>query len=469
MPYHFTKTPAHPVSRAAAENQAGSGIFRSATIVQRAGGQQVTTGAQDKNAPVTAEQERQLPHEAWPVVQQKLAHATGGGVTVIQRKVGFEFETGWDLRKPPGVSWNTKSVLASGTGWRMSPDEIDKNHAKIEFVTSPYEVDGADTRALSTEIQASFNSLKAYGDKLVALDSEQNIPDAAGGFTNVKVTPREDDLAAKPQVTGGVRRDLILNFLSDAVKEKNETSNADLMPGEGRKTPMKKAEEVAVQGLDNSSKSGREYAGTVTLLAFYIRRAYQQHEAAMEAVREWSKGYIAQMNSELNTVKKEKMRDDYLSEKMQKMKALSPSYAKGVASVLPRVRFSKLPGIQTPTLVQDVVAAAGMEEWEKGKQAWPTGLKSLRGDWATFNETIEDWLTNIQKENPAGPLKNAEFWSADEYEAGQVGSGDKKGDGILFELRGQESGLTYDNYYSYTKPYLVYFRTLNEKDKPTKA
>ena len=57
------------------------------------------------------------------------------------------------------------------------------------------------------------------------------------------------------------------------------------------------------------------------------------------------------------------------------MKDLSPTYAKALASVLPRVRFSKLPGISTVTLLADALEAIGMQEWEKGKQTWPTGLK----------------------------------------------------------------------------------------------
>ena len=461
-------------------------------------------------------QEGHLPHEAWHVVQQKLGRVRptlqGKGLPInddaelereadvmgaraastaadpkleihrghvtkteskgspdapIQRKVGFEFETSWAIEKPSDVKWGTNSKIVAGTGWQLSPDEIKGDSAVIEFKTEPYENEGENTAELSKTIKTSFASLKTYGDKLVSLTKKEAIPDAQGNFKNVQVTPKNDKLAAKPQVTGGVREDLILQFLGDTTKEKSETSEADLMPGEGRKEPMKAAGKIAVGKIDLESSKDKKYAGTVTLLAFYIRRAYQRHEQIMKEVREWSKDYIETMNAS-NNVTKEKMRDEYAAQKHEEMKKRAPSYAKGIASVLPRVRFSKLPEVGRKSLLKDVVEAAGMQEYEAGKQAWPTGMKSLEDDWQKFDETIEKWITNIQEEDPSGLLTEAEFWGEREIEAGEVGHGEKKGPGILLELRGQESGLTYDEYYTYAEPYLRYFRKLNRRDKPSK-
>jgi Domain of unknown function (DUF4157) len=456
-------------------------------------------------------QERHLPHEAWHVVQQKRggvrptlhAHsvpinddegleqeadlmgaralsesseivaqprsviASAGADRAVQRKVGFEFETHWALEKPANVAWTTNSKIVSGTGWQLSPDELKGNKGVIEFKTDPYEVEGDDTDTLGQTIKTSFAHLKAYGDKLVALKAKGKVPDAAEAFKNVEVTPNDDQLAARPQVTGGVREDLILKFLGDTSKSKEDTEGADLMPGEERKDPMIKAGRIAMKKGDLKSAKDKKYAGTVTLLAFYIRRAYQQYEGVMAQVREWSKTYIQAMNLADPTIK-EQMRSEYNTAKMAEMKKRAPSYAKGIASVLPRVRFAKLPEISRVTLLKDVVEAAGLEEYEKGKQAWPAGLKVLDDEWGRFDETIEAWIKNIQAENPTGSLKDADFWGEREIAAGEVGAGDKKGAGILFELRGQEGGLTYDKYFTYAKPFLKYFRELNMRAKPAK-
>ena len=464
------------------------------------------------------DEEEHLPHEAWHVVQQKQgrvrptlqmksvainddaglekeadvmgarAAATvtgaeltvqqgtvmkrelnGSGSTPIQRKVGFEFETSWAIEKPSDVAWGTNSQLVTGTGWQLSPDELKGDSAVIEFKTEPYEIEGADTKELSKPITASFKNFKTYGDKLVALEKDKKValPEAKSAFKDVQVTPKEDKLAAKPQVTGGVREDLILDFLGHTTKEKEQTLGAELMPGEGRKGPMIEAGKIALGKIDKDSAKDRKYAGTVTLLAFYLRRAYQWHEAIMTEVREWSKEYIKAMNA-ADPTKKEKMRDAFNAAKMEEMKKRAPSYAKGIASVLPRIRFSKLPEISRPSLLKDVTEAAGMEEYEKGKQAWPTGLKSFDNVWGSADITIENWIKSIQAEKPSLSLAKAQFWGEREIEAGDVGVGEKKGAGILFELRGQESGLTYDNYFEYAKPYLEYFRKLNERDKPSK-
>jgi hypothetical protein len=463
-------------------------------------------------------QEQHLPHEAWHVVQQEQGRvkptlqmkgveinddarlereadvmgaraatmtAVGSKLDIqraplmkteskatdddpIQRKVGFEFETSWAIEKPSDVDWGTNSKLVTGTGWQLSPDELKGDSAVIEFKTEPFENEGENTAELTKTIKASFTNLKTYGDKLVGLTKKGAIPDAKDKFKGVQVTPKNDKLAAKPQVTGGVREDLILNFLADTTKEKAKTSGADLMPGEGRKGPMKAAGKIAAGKIDEESAKDKKYAGTVTLLAFYLRRAYQRHEEVMQEVRAWSKEYIKTMNAS-DPTKKEEMRANYNAAKMEEMKKRAPSYAKGIASVLPRVRFSKLPEISRQTLLKDVVDTAGMEEYEKGRQAWPTGLKSFDDVWGSADITIENWIKSIQAEKPSLSLAKAQFWGEREIEAGEVGVGEKKGAGILLELRGQEGGLTYDKYFEYAVPFLKYFRELNEKNKPAKA
>jgi hypothetical protein len=389
--------------------------------------------------------------------------------STIQRKVGFEFETHWDIEKPIGVAWNTDSKLAQGNGWQLSPDELKGRKAKIEFKTKPFETDGEDAEALAKDITEGFTDLKNYGDKLVALDAKKPLPDAQAGFAGIEVTPGGDSLAAKPQVTGGVRTDLLFDFLNDTTLEKKDTKKAELMPDEGRKKPMRETLDYTKTKLDADSKASKEYWSTVSLLAFYIRRAYQRHEAVMVEVHAFAKDYRERMKV-AEPEERRRMSDAYVQAKLDKMKELAPSYAKGLASVLPRVRFAKLPGISSDTLLTDVMAATGMDEWKKGAQAWPTGLKVQGADWRTTDETIEQWIKGIQDEDATEALDDThEFWGEREIEAGDVGHGDEKGAGMLVELRGIEGGLTYNNYFSFAKPYIDYFRALNNRAKATKA
>lgn len=128
---------------------------------------------QGTNIHVAPGQEKHLPHEAWHVVQQKQgrvqptlqarnvaindnqglekeadvmgqralqmnsvheAQPTAGNhnsTGVIQRLIGFEFETGW-LLKAPANAIGMHTAVIEGTGWKVVPDRVEYTPEQLE-------------------------------------------------------------------------------------------------------------------------------------------------------------------------------------------------------------------------------------------------------------------------------------------------------------------------------------------------
>ncbi|GLQ90975.1 hypothetical protein GCM10007898_45510 [Dyella flagellata] len=214
-------------------------------------------------------QERHLPHEAWHVVQQAqgrvkptlqmkqgvlvnddagLEHeademgrrAVSGVVQVarrdnapasaspdgvVQRAVGFEFETGWfvddipieghgnddDLEPRKPVPYRKKDVVSSATfdGFSMEADEAEGGRSEIEFVVRPpLEESPAGFKKLATVMEAMVGV--GQGLKRFYNDDERSFPlfrvtgNSLDNYT--LVTPRKGDpeLKAGPQATTGL-------------------------------------------------------------------------------------------------------------------------------------------------------------------------------------------------------------------------------------------------------------------------
>ena len=384
---------------------------------------------------------------------------------VAQRLVGFEFETNWDL-KAQDDSWETDTVLVTGKNWSISPDEIDGDEAKMEFKTDPFDVDGADIAALAKPIEESFEHLKAYTDELSAL--EQNKYVALKGSNHIQVRP-VGPLAAKPQATGGVREDLVLEFLKDMASDQGKV---DLMPGAERKAMLGESLSYMEGKGDELSAARQKFAGLVGLLSFYVRRFQydkQVYDAAIKTAREEAEAAFQEYQAVPRTEqeiaeKKTALRESVKTRATELRSQLTPTYAKARASALPRVAFNDLPAVQVKALLKHVLLAAGLTEQDGDRRMFPLGLKSAEDDDA--DETIAEWIATIQQDRG---VDEGELWSSKALQAGPVGSGEQRGAGIPFELRALQGPLPADQWLEFAKPFLRYFRTLNRKAKPTKA
>lgn len=472
--------------------------------------------AQGRDIHLGPGQERHLPHEAWHVVQQAqgrvrpdmqmksglavnadpllereadimgakalmlgdagdaeaqaLKPTAASHGAVAQRLVGFEFETKWDVRRPQGVGWNSDTALVRGMRWQISPDEIQGRNAKIEFKTAPFDVDG-DAQAAILTIVDTFESIEAYIQaQLLPLPAGYSpLPSLLG--PGVEVQP-DGPLTAKPQVTGGVRTDLVLSFLKDLSRDDGAT---DLMPGQQKKEMLGDVlDAVETQVDEGSGKAMREYWGVVALLANLVRRFQKDRDDARQEYAAWrtqtqddlQQRFDAWANrvnpdEQQRAAKMEQVREHFAElaqEKQEEIRArLAPSYAKARASALPRIAFNDLPQVRIGNLERDVLRAAGLTAADGARRMFPLGMKRD----GNMQETISQWLAAIQRVR--APHEEGELWSARSLGTGPVGPQGQRDTGIPFELRGLPGPLPHDQWLEFATPFLNYFRALNRR------
>jgi hypothetical protein len=478
--------------------------------------------AQGSEIHVAPGQEKHLPHEAWHVVQQaqgrvqptmqmkagvpvnddkgleheadvmgaraaqlkkipdpsgspKGARATSDS-NVVQRMVGFEFETKWDLRRPALMAWNPDTPLVRGTNWQMSPDEIAGRDAKIEFKTDAFDVDAPNAQATVDSIEATFASLTKYIQaRLLPLNQGQFSPLATQlpAANGVQVQP-SGPLTAKPQATGGVRSDLVFSFLKDLASAHQPR---DLMPGAQKKEKLGSVLNRVSGEMDERSQTSREYWGVVALLANLILRFQADKDKALEEYREWrtqtqkdlDEQYQAWVlkyspGEEAQETKKTQVREHFTQLSLEKREEIrkerAPSYAKARASALPRVAFNELPQVAIGNLLRDVLQAAGLQSPADGAlRMFPLGMKRN----AVFQQTIAQWIASIQQQIPMG--QEGELWSKRSLGTGPVGKGTTRGTGIPFELRGIPGPVPHDEGLEFALPFIAYFEELNRRKR----
>lgn len=148
---------------------------------------------------------------------QCLQQANGNHVAsrLLQRAVGFEFETAWEVTKrgkpPPKYT-----KLKQGAGWHMETDEPSAKISDIEFVVYPPAEESATGRA---QLVAAMTSLQNFAQ---ALDNQKGQAKLSGAPaltpfvdqpTGVVIKPR-GDIAGQPQATIGLRLDRVDHLIS---------------------------------------------------------------------------------------------------------------------------------------------------------------------------------------------------------------------------------------------------------------
>ncbi len=164
---------------------------------------------------------------------------------VIQRAIGFEFETGWLVDRVPLVKQEENEELKPGKpvpfkkkdlvsaantdGFRLEADEAMGGRSELEIVIRPpvEENEGGFER-----LQQIMHSIEVLGDKLIKLHNTKGDPFPLSAVTEASeddftlVTPRKDDpkLSAGPQVTTGLRLEAVPAMLGKkANKQLEET------------------------------------------------------------------------------------------------------------------------------------------------------------------------------------------------------------------------------------------------------
>lgn len=155
--------------------------------------------------------------------------------SVVQRAVGFEFQTNWNIHKTrwfgqDPVEYGKKTRLFRGNGWQM---ETDGN--EIEYVVDQVEedLDPVGTYQLTqvmTNLENFVNNLNGMrningGDLRNNHLTGQHINLLKSDF---KITTSGQDIAANPQVTAGVRMDRITK-LYQSLGAANSTSGDEFL------------------------------------------------------------------------------------------------------------------------------------------------------------------------------------------------------------------------------------------------
>ncbi|MCG8458372.1 MAG: hypothetical protein MI919_19005 [Holophagales bacterium] len=190
---------------------------------------------------------------------RKAASGSGADEAMIQRKVGFEFQTGWQIESAIGLPLATTSItkntpLVQGSDWKLTRDDGD-----AEFVTDA--VEEGDRQGLID----LFTELRGFTESLIS-SSQDPIPTRdLGGATFLGKTTRirkgNNAMPANPQLSAGV--DLAqLTKVMRQLGNRQDPNNAKFVGA--RQTLM------ADLGQTTLNQVSAEYEGLVALMASYV-------------------------------------------------------------------------------------------------------------------------------------------------------------------------------------------------------
>lgn len=213
---------------------------------------------------------------------QRLA-APGGGV--VQRAVGFEFETGDRIqqRKLGGLYWGelpkAKVVMNCGNDVKLTADRNSAGHSVVEMVLDPPvdEANGAQFAQAITTFTTVGNALAGLAAHVpVTLDQVA----ALNGPRDVRIVPSGGLLRGNPQMTLGVRFDRLASFFEHAGRDNIDPLDAHGV-GKHALTNYKGQTRGSVQSATqvlNARPGGpwsEELRGLLTLLANYMKTGRQ--------------------------------------------------------------------------------------------------------------------------------------------------------------------------------------------------
>ncbi|MCG8337556.1 MAG: DUF4157 domain-containing protein, partial [Proteobacteria bacterium] len=162
-------------------------------------------------------------------------HEYSSTSSVVQRAVGFEFQTNWNIHKTrwfgqDPVEYAKKTLLFRGDGWQMETDgnEIEYVVDQVEEARDP--LGTARLTNVMTNLENFVGNLNGMrntngGDLRNNHLTGQNINLSKSNF---KITTSGQNIAANPQVTAGVRMDRITK-LYQSLGTANSTSGDEFL------------------------------------------------------------------------------------------------------------------------------------------------------------------------------------------------------------------------------------------------
>ena len=361
----------------------------------------------------------------------------------IQRAVGFEFQTQTGIRNVDEDraqhDWGPNVVLKGEPGlWHMSPDMVDTHNytGVLEFITNPIETENRNVVACIGDILRLFGSLRIYAEEV---QPWRNLPDTSADYGEIRVeTPEE--MTADPQVTGGLHPDKLIILLREMGNDENLLTDV-----EGRGRIRRIVDRTEAQMAAGNIQGGSAYRGTVALLASYVTEIHYRCAEFMDIFADPDEAEVDFDQLWIEFV---------------------PAYKKEAATLLPRIRLSKLDQINRLTLTDDLIQAIGIEHIQADSLLWPMGVWN---DNDHPGETIEDWIERITNEVPNagggfGDLEDAEFWGGTEYDMDQqqppLIDDDRR---TLYELRGLTNNILPYEWGPFAVQYMLYFHELQSR------
>lgn len=283
--------------------------------------------AQGSEIHIAPKQEEHLPHEAWHVVQQKQGRvkptmqmkgvgindetrlereadvmgakamqlksvdfdsetASEGAIpnTVVQRAVGYEFETGWlvgiELSQGTITPLKKKDRIGFTTfdGFKIEADEAGGDLSEVEFIVDPPVPEGAQG---INRLDNIMSDMEMFGQVLEAKGSE-GVPFSLNEVTgNIRdklfiITPtRNGILTAGPQVTSGVDLAKIgqLNTISESadsnLPEIFKSDDESSVPGELKGT-IQQLQNTAEEISASTNNLSPALTGLLTIIVNYL-------------------------------------------------------------------------------------------------------------------------------------------------------------------------------------------------------
>jgi len=359
------------------------------------------------------------------------------GPGTIQPKVGFEFETAWELAgtrlgsgAPAGatneIAVPTKKRLLGEGGWSL---HADFNKTKVaEFVTDPVEEED------EFDLRMQMASLDSFSSKLV---TATGVAGRGGTWVKLKDFPSgelwikkgDPGMNASPQMTAGIRLDRMIPLMNAMSKQRNLLGPQELLnkpSGEGAekiarlmRDATKRAEDFYA-GLSISEKAApgmNLFAGAIALLGLYA--------------------LLGKEHGELE-------------------------YAKELSPLMARTNLGKLPDSvkQHPKFRTGIRQVAGIKASEVDRPLFRQGFQDKSATGPTFKKWIEgikagddplrafsaDQMSNLNRLEGVGPDTL--------FEEDRV-------QGVIVELRGMQEGLPRDKWATLAYHLQDYIKHLN--------
>jgi hypothetical protein len=338
------------------------------------------------------------PHHAQRTAMAKPSDNT------IQPKVGFEFETKWDL-KPSGSFVNDSLVrnetLVTGAGWTLASDSSGAV-GNAEFKTRPFD----ETEPLNA-VTAVMQNMRAFCDHLMTLTGPtvlKGMPGVSVGFwkNNTTITPyppQQPVLEAAPQMTSGVGTDKLLTLIANMGNPQHplHLSGAD---DDVRSELKKVAKSVNKAKNFSPNLNTPQYKGLIALMASYIKgsmvqaRRYQDaYNYAMDYPHmEWGEDYDDNEDYQKTVTRGTPPPYDYA-------KSIVPTLSRTNLGTVARTAFATMPyEITFRHFLGSVLLAAGLDEADKDQRLFPFGVTNGtpgRTIEQHPNITIAQWVKGI--------------------------------------------------------------------------